>query len=150
MGESFIRNEAIAESRLRRAKSNLPRAKAGRILEDVLYEDLCFDCQQAVEKVLKALLISISLEFRRMHLIATLIKTVEANGGRHAQSCQYAALSTKYAVQTRYPGDYEPLDGTDCQEALRIAEAVVNWVDGKIAEVVVRHIRRTTNTQEKA
>jgi HEPN domain-containing protein len=32
---------------LRRARSNLARARADRNLPDVLYEDLCFDTQQA-------------------------------------------------------------------------------------------------------
>lgn len=35
---------------LRRARSNLARARADRGLPEVLYEDLCFDTQQAVEK----------------------------------------------------------------------------------------------------
>ena len=58
-----MRNEKFVAEWLRRAKSNLERAKAGRICEDILYEDLCFACQQAVEKALKALLISINREF---------------------------------------------------------------------------------------
>jgi HEPN domain-containing protein len=43
---------------IKRSKSNLERAKAGQVSEDILFEDLCFDCQQSVEKALKALLIS--------------------------------------------------------------------------------------------
>lgn len=42
---------------LRRARSNLARARAHRNLPDVLYEDLCFDTQQAAEKAIKALLV---------------------------------------------------------------------------------------------
>jgi len=32
------------------SKSNMARAKAGRVSPDILYEDLCYDAQQAVEK----------------------------------------------------------------------------------------------------
>jgi hypothetical protein len=39
---------------LRRARSNLARAKQDKP-DEVLFEDLCFDAQQAVEKALKAL-----------------------------------------------------------------------------------------------
>lgn len=46
-----------AKEWLTRAKSNLARVKAGKVSEDILYEDLCFDAQQAVEKALKALCI---------------------------------------------------------------------------------------------
>ncbi|MDI6735051.1 MAG: HEPN domain-containing protein [bacterium] len=40
---------------LKRAKSHLARAKLGKTSEEVLYEDLCFDCQQVAEKTIKAL-----------------------------------------------------------------------------------------------
>ncbi len=36
---------------LRRAKSNLAIAKMGRISDEILFEDLCFDAQQAAERV---------------------------------------------------------------------------------------------------
>ena len=42
---------------LRRARSNLARASHGQGTPDILFEDLCFDAQQAVEKALKALLV---------------------------------------------------------------------------------------------
>ncbi len=41
---------------LGRAESNLARARLGRQSEDILYEDICFDAQQAAEKALKGLL----------------------------------------------------------------------------------------------
>jgi len=54
-----MRNEPLVKIRLKRAKSNLKIAKAGKVFKDILYEDLCFDCEQAVEKALKAVLVSI-------------------------------------------------------------------------------------------
>ena len=48
---------------LRRAKSNLIRAKQPR-LEGVFWEDLCFDAQQSVEKALKGLLTFYGIPFR--------------------------------------------------------------------------------------
>ncbi|MGB9825381.1 MAG: HEPN domain-containing protein [Desulfofundulus sp.] len=44
---------------LRRARSNLERARLGRVSEGILYEDLCFDAQQAAEKALKAVLVQL-------------------------------------------------------------------------------------------
>ncbi len=38
---------------LRRARSNLHRARAYRQQPEVLYEDFCFDAQQAAEKAIK-------------------------------------------------------------------------------------------------
>ncbi len=33
-----------------------------------------------------------------------------------------------YAVQTRYPGDYTPLEKEEYERALQITERVLNWV----------------------
>jgi len=37
-----MRNQSLVEEWLKRAKSNLGRARIGKISEDILYEDLCF------------------------------------------------------------------------------------------------------------
>lgn len=58
-----MKNKEFVTEWLRRARSNLERAKTGKIRDEILYEDLCFDCQQSVEKAIKALLISIDKEF---------------------------------------------------------------------------------------
>lgn len=67
-----MKNESLVRIWLKRAKSNLQMAKAGKVFDDILYEDLCFDCEQAVEKALKALLVSIDVSFPRTHSISHL------------------------------------------------------------------------------
>ena len=37
-----------------------------------------------------------------------------------------------YAVQTRYPGDYPPLEKEEYERALEITERVLNWVVKKV------------------
>ena len=81
---------------------------------------------------MKALLVSINVEFPWTHLLASLIELVEANGIDVPDKLKDSIPLTEYAVNTRYPGDYEPLDETDYKEALEIAEWVVNWVENKI------------------
>ncbi|KPQ44009.1 MAG: hypothetical protein MPEBLZ_01410 [Candidatus Methanoperedens nitroreducens] len=46
MGRWFMKNVAKAKVWLKRAKSNLQIARAGKVFEDILFEDLCFDCEQ--------------------------------------------------------------------------------------------------------
>ena len=58
---------------LRRARSNLARARADRNLPDVLYEDLCFDAQQAAEKAIKALLVHRQVRFPKTHDLLDLL-----------------------------------------------------------------------------
>ena len=44
-----MKNREIILNWLKRARSNLERAKMGKVTQGILYEDLCFDAQQAVE-----------------------------------------------------------------------------------------------------
>lgn len=52
---------------LRRARSNLARARITPPTPEILYEDLCFDAQQAAEKAVKAVLVHGSIEFPKTH-----------------------------------------------------------------------------------
>lgn len=67
------------ESWLKRARSNLARAKLPK-LHEALWEDYCFDAQQATEKALKALLLFNNIPFRFVHDIAELLTLLEQNG----------------------------------------------------------------------
>jgi HEPN domain-containing protein len=40
-----------------------------------------------------------------------------------------AAGLTDYAVTSRYPGDFEPVDEEEYKEALRLAKTVVIWAE---------------------
>ena len=50
-----MKNKEIILNWLKRARSSLERTKIGKVSQGILYEDLCFDAQQAVEKSLKAI-----------------------------------------------------------------------------------------------
>ena len=45
-----------------------------------------------------------------------------------------AVILTEYAVSARYPGDYEPVDENEYNEAVQMAEKVINWIK-KLLEV---------------
>lgn len=123
-----MRNKELVNDWLKRAKSNLERAKAGRISQDVLYEDLCFDAQQCVEKSLKSLLVSLDIEFPWKHNIDILFDLISKSGTEIPDDLNGAVILTRYAVHTRYPGLAEPVSEEDYQEALALAEKVFNWV----------------------
>ena len=44
-----MKNREIVEDWITRAESNHYRVRMEKILEKILFEDLCFDCQQVVE-----------------------------------------------------------------------------------------------------
>ncbi|MBI4540740.1 MAG: HEPN domain-containing protein, partial [Gemmatimonadetes bacterium] len=65
---------------LRRARSNLARARAGQSTPEILCEDLCFDAQQAAEKGIEAVLVSRGAEFPKTHVLVRLLDLVERAG----------------------------------------------------------------------
>lgn len=122
-----MKSNELAVAWLKRAISNLEKAKIGKISEALFYEDLCFDCQQAVEKGLKALLISNDISFPKTHSINMLIALLK--GCIQVPSeVESAVVLNDYAVETRYPGEYEPVTEIEYFEAVDIASKVIQWV----------------------
>lgn len=114
---------------LQRAKSNLARAQLGRQTPDILYEDLCFDIQQATEKALKGLMDFYGIDVPMTHSIGYLLKLIEESGKVPVPGkLKEAAILTDYAVTTRYPGDWEQIDEAEYKRALSLAQEVYKWV----------------------
>ncbi len=123
-----MKNKKFVLEWIKRAKSNLERAKAGQVSTDILFEDLCFDCQQSVEKALKALLISYDIDFPRTHSIGRLLELVSTTGIEIPKIILQAVELTEYAVNARYPGELEEIGKQEYEEALEMAILVFEWV----------------------
>ena len=117
---------------LRRARSNLARARAVQTDADVLLEDLCFDAQQACEKALKALFVLRNRQVPRTHSIGDLIAELDAMGFDVPGIVRESASLTDYAVSARYPGPAEAVVTEDLSEAIRLAVAVVSWASDMV------------------
>ncbi len=111
---------------LARARGHLALAKQTKP-EESFWEDLCFQAQQAAEKAIKAIYQHNDLPFRYTHDIEALGKGLEERGVPVTQVISKAAILTRYASQTRYPGLFEPVTQEEYQEAVRLAETVVAW-----------------------
>lgn len=122
-------NPTQPEEWLRRARSNLARAKADRRLPEVLLEDLCFDAQQAVEKAIKAVLVHRKQAFPKTHAIIELLTLAQQTGMRVPDEIRQAGVLTGYAVDSRYPGLSEDVTEEDYVQALRLADRVVQWAE---------------------
>jgi HEPN domain-containing protein len=110
---------------LRHARSDLALARA-RGAPEILLESLCFHAQQAVEKALKAVLVAQGIGFPRTHNIGVLLDLIPSHSQLSAR-IQAADILTDYAVSSRYPADVEPVSEAEYQEAIRLAELVINW-----------------------
>lgn len=119
---------------LRHARSKLSRCRNDSRLPEVLFEDLCFDAQQAAEKAIKAVLVLRGRRFPRTHDLAELVNLVAAIGVEVPPEILEAKRLTPYAVAGRYPGVSEDAGEQDYREALDIAERVVAWAERLVTE----------------
>jgi HEPN domain-containing protein len=120
------------EAWIERAKSSMELAQA-KIIRHIHYEDLCFQLQQSVEKALKGLLIYYEIEPEFTHDIEILLKELK-NFIEIPVNIKEAAQLTNYAVQTRYPGEYEEITKEEYESSMKIANICLDWVENKIKE----------------
>jgi HEPN domain-containing protein len=112
---------------LDRAKSSFELAKITSN-ELICYEDLCFQAQQAVEKGLKGLLIFFKEEPELTHNLGVLLNTLT----KHIEIPDKIKMAVKlnnYAVQIRYPGEYEEITKLEYEEVITIAKDCLEWVE---------------------
>ncbi len=64
-----------------------------------------------------------------MHDIAQLLTLVERAGVEIPPTVKQGERLTRFAVFTRYPGIASPIRPEELTEALRLAEAVIQWVE---------------------
>jgi len=120
------------EEWIERAKSNLELAQA-KIIRHIYYEDLCYQSQQAAEKALKGLLIYYGVEPEFTHNIEILLKEIKKFTDI-PENIKEAALLTNYAVQTRYPGEYDEITKEEYEKSIKIAKDCLHWIENKIKE----------------
>ena len=98
-------------------------------MEGILLEDLCYQAQQAAEKALKALYLKRGVAFPFVHSLDLLLAGLEDLGLEIPDAIDQATILTRYAVETRYPGAYEPVTEAEYQEAIGFAEAILSWAE---------------------
>ena len=112
---------------LRYARGDLALAQVP-LPENSFYEMLCFHAQQAVEKAVKAVLIVNNISYPKTHNIRTLLDLLPKEIVLPADVDAAASL-TDYAVSGRYPDEVDEVNEEEYQEAVRFAEAVVQWAE---------------------
>jgi HEPN domain-containing protein len=109
---------------LARAEEDLLTAEHTLTLGDNCpYATVCFHSQQCAEKYLKGLLTFLSEDFPRTHDLMELLPRIPASAGLGLTVTDLGSLN-RYAVETRYPGDWEPLTRADAEDAVARARHV--------------------------
>jgi HEPN domain-containing protein len=93
--------------------------------DEPFHDELCFHCQQATEKYLKALLEELGLVVPRIHNLDDLRGLLAPHHGALRPLRRGLIFLTNFAVDTRYPGDHA---------TRRQAAAALRWAERARAE----------------
>ena len=116
--------EALRLARMWAERAEEDLFVAGQLLspgESCPYSTICFHAQQSVEKYIKALLVSLSIPFPKVHDVGELLNLVPTSI-KIPFSTEEQEQLTFYATTARYPGDYEPVSREDAEEMVSAAK----------------------------
>ena|SRR5258708_483299 len=108
----------LTKAWIRKAEEDLVAAEALAQGNAHLHDQVCFHCQQATEKYLKAILQEQSASIPRIHDLDQVLDLVVTSEPSLRRLRRGMSFLTTFAVETRYPGD----DATKRQ-----AEAALRW-----------------------
>lgn len=117
---------------IHKARNDLGMAKLALDNEAEYTDAICFHCQQAVEKYLKAYLIDQDISFKRTHSLSYLLDLMHDIENVSESLYQQAEILESYAVEIRYPDDwYEPTK-EEAAEAYKIALEFKKYVLNRV------------------
>jgi HEPN domain-containing protein len=117
---------------LQHAEADLRYARLGRREPGILLSLVAFHAQQAIEKALKALLVADHVDFPRTHDLEELLTIIQRAGRRWPPVLDNVKELTPMAVQTRYPGFDDPVQESEVDEAIRLADETLTWVRSEL------------------
>lgn len=114
-------DEHIVEARrwLQYSREDLQTAET-LLTQTRIYRHICWLAQQAVEKMVKAALFGLQIDFPRAHDLDLLRNLLPDSWKVKDQFPDLAAL-TEWAVESRYPGDWPEATESDAKFALEQA-----------------------------
>ena len=122
-----------SEEWLNHSESDLNLAQLGSGNKNILPEQICFHAQQTAEKALKSFLLFHKIDFPLTHDLQELVDILESSNISLPSFFNNAGSLTPYAVETRYPGFWGEITDEDVNEAITLAEDVLNWVRDHIS-----------------
>jgi len=116
-----------------KAESDLKVARDELMTEKPANDMVCFHCQQAVEKYLKAFLVKNNMEFKKTHDISQLIELCLGIDKSFNELLDKNVDSlTIYAAEIRYPDYFYIPSDEETEDAINKAEYVKEFVMRKL------------------
>lgn len=122
----------LINSWIDKAEKDLLSAEHELSFPDAVTETVCFHCQQAVEKYLKAYLVFLGLTFTKTHEIGELITKCENKDRGISALKEEADKLTDYAIEIRYPEELVEPTIEEAKEAFEMAKKIRDFVLYKI------------------
>ncbi|MFB0555874.1 MAG: HEPN domain-containing protein [Phycisphaerae bacterium] len=119
---------------IKKAENDLLTAERELSFEDPITQTICFHCQQAAEKYLKAFLVHHQIYFTKTHQIMELLELCSTVDSSFTDELQDADNLTDYAVEIRYPDVWLEPEIKDSKEALATAKKVKEFVLKRLEE----------------
>jgi len=91
-------------------------------------DTLCFHCQQAVEKFLKAYAVFSGNRFEKIHDLWKLTKLAGKKDKRILEFEKELKNLNAYYIESRYPSDTASYTQTECKKALRDANEIAQYI----------------------
>lgn len=121
-----IDQEIIRKAKLwiSHAEEDLKLAQHGlKLKSSCPYRLLAYHAQQCAEKYLKAFLVYHKIDFPYTHNISRLLELC-AEKGDWPEKITEAEELTRFAITTRYPGEYDDVTKENVLRAIQIAKSV--------------------------
>lgn len=119
---------------IKKAENDLLTVKRELSFEEPVTQTVCFHCQQAAEKYLKAFLVHHQIYFSKTHKIMELLELCSTVDSAFKDTLEDADNLTDYAVEIRYPDVWLEPTIEDSKEAFKMAQKVKEFVLKRLEE----------------
>ncbi|NQU06202.1 MAG: HEPN domain-containing protein [Calditrichaeota bacterium] len=115
-----------------KADNDIQTAKRALYDDHPITDTASFHAQQCFEKSLKAFMAAMGVHPEKTHDLVRLIELCAKHDLEFLKHIDIADRITKYAVSSRYPGDWREITINEAENALRDAEEVMTFVKNKL------------------
>lgn len=101
------------------------------------FDTVCFHAQQCAEKSLKAFLTARGIPFEKIHDVGELLRLCAIAPDLVQELDQIEQLAP-YAVEARYPGEWEAIERAEAERAVALARQVRDAVQQRLIDFLGR------------
>ena len=125
----------LARQWLAKARSDLLDVDNNLKAKEIPFDMVCFHCQQAAEKLLKAFLVGNGESFPYTHDLMLLLEHILPLEPDSESLRDTLALLLPYAVEVRYPDEGGNPTEQDAKEAREAAGKILSWLERVLSDI---------------